>query len=163
MNTWHRIRSITRFCVGYTWQRRNQNAPGFPIGTTESAVKAILGSPTRTTSGLWRTRAVLYNLDDDRTLGLLFDRTTRRLRQTEVSFSQSADPKIMEQTLASMFGGTVPAETQQALQQIVQRQSDQYRFSRNGLKGTIVRNNCDRIYIGIWEASLHGFTNAKQC
>jgi len=138
-------------------------ASGFPIGTTESTVKAALGTPTKTSPGLWRTRAVLYDLDRDRTLGLLFDRTSGRLRQTEAAFSQSVDPQVMQQTLANMLGGNVPDDARRALQQIQQRQTSQYQFTQGRLKGTIVRNYCDRIYIGIWESDLHGFVDARQC
>lgn len=135
---------------------------GFPVGTTEAKVKAQLGEPSSKSSGLWRTRAYIYR-QGDRTLGLLFDRTSRRLRQTEASFDSAVDVQVMEQTLANMLNGQVPPEAVAALQQIHQRQADEYRFSQGGLKGTIVRNNCDRIYIGIWDASLHGFLDAKGC
>ena len=126
-------------------------------------MKAALGTPTKTSPGLWRTRAVLYDLDRDRTLGLLFDRTSGRLRQTEAAFSQSVDPQVMQQTLVNMLGGNVPDDARRALQQIQQRQTSQYQFTQGRLKGTIVRNYCDRIYIGIWESDLHGFVDARQC
>lgn len=131
--------------------------PGFPTGTSENTVRSALGNPTKTTRGVWgNTRAQIYELKPNQvTLGYLFDRNSGRLRQTEVSFAQSVDPQVLQQTLQSMLGNNASAEINQGLQRVYQRSANSYSFTTGGLKGVIERNSSDRIYIGIWEADLH--------
>lgn len=136
---------------------RDRDIPGFPIGTTENAVKAALGNPTKTSRGLWiNTRAAIYDIEPERiTLGYLFDRTSGRLRQTEVSFAQSVAPETMQTTLQRMLREQIAPEITNGLQQVYQRQTNRYSFRQGQLKGAIERNSRDRIYIGIWDANLH--------
>lgn len=131
--------------------------PAFPTGTSEKQVKAILGNPIKTMSGIWgNTRAAIYEIQPSQvTLGYLFDRDSGRLRQTEVSFAQSIEPQVMQETLQQLLNGNVSAEISEGLQQVYQRQSNQYSFSTEELKGVIERDDRDRIYIGVWEADLH--------
>jgi serine/threonine protein kinase, bacterial len=147
-------------------QPKNQNnvientttstVPGFPTGTSESDVKAALGSPTKVSRGLWNTRAFLYRLQPNRVdLGYLFDRKSGVLRQTEVSFAQSVEPQVMQTTLQGMLGGNATSEIKQALQQVHQRQTNRYSFNTGALEGVIERNKQDQIYIGVWDADLH--------
>jgi len=84
------------------------------------------------------------------TLGYLFDRYSRRIRKTEVSFAQSIDSVLA--TLNGLLGHQAPEEIQQGLQQVHQRQFDQYLVV--GSPGTQVEI-IDRIYIGLWETNLH--------
>ncbi|MBW4642281.1 MAG: serine/threonine protein kinase [Goleter apudmare HA4340-LM2] len=145
-----------------------QTIPAFPTGTPRSAVEATLGKPKRDLRGLWpNTRAVTYKVVPKQIdLGYLFDRNSGALRQTEAAFAQSVDSQIMQATLDGMLGGQSSAEIKQGLQQIQQRQSDNFQFTKGGVKGQIVRQNCDFIYISIWDADLHDFVNpasAKQC
>ncbi|MBD2344927.1 serine/threonine-protein kinase [Anabaena subtropica] len=144
------------------------SVPAFPTGTARSTVEASLGKPNRDLRGLWgNTRAVVYRLIPNQVdLGYLFDRNSGVLRQTEVSFAQSVDPEVMQATLNGMLGGQSSTKIQQGLEQIQQRQSDNFRFTAGGVKGQIVRQNCDLIYISVWEADLHDFVNpasAKRC
>ncbi|MBD2305977.1 protein kinase [Chroococcidiopsis sp. FACHB-1243] len=136
---------------------RDRDIPGFPIGTAESAVKAALGNPTKTSRGLWvNTRAAIYDIEPERiTLGYLFDRTSGRLRQTEVSFAQSVALETMQTKLQRMLRDRTTPEITNGLQQVYQRQTNRYSFRQGQLKGEIERNSRDRIYIGIWDASLH--------
>ena len=131
------------------------SVPAFPTGTSEKSVTAALGKPSKTTRGLWNTRAFLYNLEDDVDLGYLFDQKTGILRQTEVSFPQSIQPEVMQTTLQGMLGGNTNSEINQGLQRVRDRQTRQYSFNVGGLKGVIERNKQDRIYIGVWDADLH--------
>ncbi|MBD2354457.1 protein kinase [Tolypothrix sp. FACHB-123] len=145
-----------------------QRVPAFPTGTSRSTVEATLGKPARDLRGLWRnTRAVTYKIVPNQIdVGYLFDRNTGALRQTEAAFAQSVDPQVMENTLDGLLGGQANEEIRQGLRQIQQRQSDNFKFSKGGVKGQIVRQNCDFIYISIWDADLHDFVNpadAKQC
>lgn len=144
------------------------SVPAFPTGTARSTVEATLGKPNRDLRGVWgNTRAVVYRLVPNQVdLGYLFDRKSGVLRQTEVSFAQSVDPEIMQATLNGMLGGQSTAKIQQGLQKIQQRQSDNFSFTSGGVKGQIVRQNCDLIYISVWDSDLHDFVNpasAKRC
>lgn len=133
------------------------NIPGFPTGTSESQVRETLGNPTKTARGIWgNTRAAIYDIQPNQvTLGYLFDRNSGRLRQTEVSFTQSVDTQVMQETLQQMLEGNASAEINQGLQQVYQRRTNRYSFNTGGLKGVIERNDRDRIYIGVWDADLH--------
>jgi serine/threonine-protein kinase len=144
------------------------SVPAFPTGTARSTVEAALGKPNRDLRGVWRnTRAVVYRLVPNQVdLGYLFDRNSGVLRQTEVAFAQSVDPEVMQTTLDGILSGQSNAKIRQGLQKIQQRQSDNFSFTVGGVKGQIVRQNCDLIYISVWEADLHDFVNpasAKQC
>ncbi|BAY92253.1 MULTISPECIES: serine/threonine-protein kinase [unclassified Tolypothrix] len=146
----------------------SQSIPAFPTGTSRSSVEATLGKPKKDLRGVWRnTRAVTYNVVPDQIdLGYLFDRKTGALRQTEAAFAQSVDPQVMQNTLNGMLGGQATAEIKQGLQQIQSRQSDSFQFTQGGVKGQIVRQDCDFIYISIWDADLHDFVSpasAKRC
>jgi serine/threonine-protein kinase len=69
-------------------------------------------------------------------------------------------------TLEGMLGNKATQEINQGLQQVQQRQLDNFRFSTGSLKGQIVRQDCDFIYISIWNANLHDFvspSDARKC
>ncbi|WP_445626278.1 protein kinase domain-containing protein [Nostoc sp. DSM 114167] len=146
----------------------SQSVPAFPTGTSRSDVEATLGKPNQDLRGAWgKTRAVVYKLVPNKIdLGYLFDRNSKTLRQTEVSFAQSVDPQVMETTLNGMLAGQATEEIKQGLKQVQQRQSDNFSFKNGSVKGQIIRQQCDFIYISIWDADLHDFVNpstAKQC
>ncbi|MEH1826089.1 MAG: protein kinase [Nostoc sp.] len=148
--------------------RKVASIPAFPTGTPRSAVEATLGKPNQDLRGAWgKTRAVVYKLVPNKIdLGYLFDRNSKSLRQTEVSFAQSVDPQVMEDTLNGMLGGQATEEIKQGLKQVQQRQSDNFSFKNGSVKGQIIRQQCDFIYISIWDVDLHDFVNpstAKQC
>ncbi|AFZ29402.1 serine/threonine protein kinase [Gloeocapsa sp. PCC 7428] len=138
-------------------QENVSGIPGFPTGTSESQVRAKLGNPTKTARGIWgNTRAAIYDIKPNQvTLGYLFDRNSGRLRQTEVSFAQSVDTQVMQETLQQMLDGNASTEINEGLQQVYQRRINRYSFNTGGLKGVIERNDRDRIYIGVWDADLH--------
>ena len=142
----------------------SQSVPAFPTGTPRSSVEATLGKPAKDLRGAWsNTRAVTYTLVPNQIdLGYLFDRNSGELRQTEAAFAQSVDPQVMQTTLEGMLGGQATEEIKQGLQQIQQRQKDNVSFSQGGLKGQIVRQECDLIYISIWDANLHDFVSVSQ-
>lgn len=148
-------------------ENNNQNPnlprriPGFAPGTQQSYVTEELGNPTKISTGVWpNTRAVLYEdfVPNQVSLGYLFDRSSGRLRQTEISFSPSVELKTMSGTLDKMLNGNTPADIKEGLEAVYQRQSNRYKFVSgrdNSLKGVIERNERDRIYIAVWEADLH--------
>ena len=147
-------------------RNNNQNTnvprsiPGFSPGTQRSYIREELGNPTRVSNGYWDTRAVLYKdfVPDRVDLGYLFDQSSGRLRQTEVTFAPSVAPEMMSGTLGKMLNGNASPDIQQGLQDVYQGKSKRYRFQsgRDGsLKGVIERNDRDRIYIAVWESDLH--------
>ncbi|MDZ7952992.1 protein kinase domain-containing protein [Nostoc sp. DedQUE09] len=145
-----------------------QSVPAFPTGTTRNIVEATLGKPNQDLRGAWgNTRAVVYKLVPNKIdLGYLFDRNSKMLRQTEVSFAQSVDPEVMETTLNGMLAGQATEEIKQGLKQVQQRQSDNFSFKNGSVKGQIIRQQCNFIYISIWDLDLHDFVNpsiGKQC
>ncbi|QFS46929.1 serine/threonine protein kinase [Nostoc sphaeroides] len=145
-----------------------QSVPAFPTGTPRNIVEATLGKPNRDLRGAWgNTRAVVYKLVPDKIdLGYLFDRNSKVLRQTEVSFADSVDSQVMETTLNGMLDGQGTEDIKQGLKQVQQRQSDNFRFNNGSVKGQIIRQQCNFIYISIWDENLHDFVSpstAKRC
>ena len=145
-----------------------QSVPAFPTGTPRNIVEATLGKPNRDLKGAWgNTRAVVYKVVPNKIdLGYLFDRNSKVLRQTEVSFAESVDPQVMETTLNGMLGGQATEDIKQGLKQVQQRQSDNFSFNNGSVKGQIIRQKCNFIYISIWDANLHDFVSpstAKRC
>ncbi|MBD2627472.1 serine/threonine protein kinase [Trichormus variabilis] len=145
----------------------SQTVPAFPTGTSRSTIEATLGKK-KDLRGLWsNTRAVTYKVVPNQIdLGYLFDRKSGVLRQTEAAFAETVNPQLMQSTLNGMLGGQATGEIQQGLKQVQQRQKSNFQFSQGSVKGQIVRQNCDFIYISIWDADLHDFVNpanAKQC
>ncbi|MGH1397477.1 MAG: serine/threonine protein kinase, partial [Trichormus sp.] len=99
-------------------------------------------------------------------LGYLFDRDTGVLKQTEVAFAQSVDPQLMQTTLNGMLNGQATPKIQQGLQKVQQRQLEDFSFAVGSVKGQIIRQNCDLIYISVWDADLHDFVDpasARRC
>ncbi|KAM3096326.1 serine/threonine protein kinase [Phormidesmis sp. 146-35] len=131
--------------------------PGFPTGTSETEVRSALGTPTRVKAGYWaNTRSALYEVVPDRiSLAYIYDQSSGKVRQTEASFAQSIDDLQIRVTLNGMMGSQATDDIMQGLQRVYQRQSNQFSFNQNGLKGTIERNSSDRIYIAVWDADLH--------
>ena len=136
---------------------RPNRVPAFAIGTTQEQILGALGEPSKRSQGYWPgSRAWLYkDFANQIDLGYLFDETTGRLRQTEVSFDPSIDVDVIEKTLDGLLGGNTPDVAREGLQQIYQRQNDLRSFEVGNLKGMIQRNQQDRIYIGIWDADFH--------
>lgn len=133
------------------------NAQGFPTGISRSELENAIGRPPDAdTKGYWgNSRSLLYRLPNQVDLGFSVARSSGRVRQTEVSFPESANPQEMLTTLDGMVGGHAAAEVRHGLRQVRQRQTNQYSFNTGGLEGVIERNEKDRIYIGVWDADFH--------
>ena len=132
--------------------------PIFSPGTLEEQILTVLGEPTWRRKGYWANSiAWLYEdiLPDRADMGYLFDTQTKRLRQTEISFAPSVDLETMQNTLNNMLGGHSSSIAREGLKQIYNRQISLQKFQEDNLEGLIQRNNQDRIYIGVWEASFH--------
>lgn len=131
--------------------------PGFQPGIMKNDVIRMLGTPTGTSSGYWQnTRAVYYELIPKQvSLGFLFDRRSQRIRQTEASFINGVDSRIVLMTLNGMLGCKLNQQIQQGLEKVQQRKFNNYYFKIKTLEGVITRQKDERLYIGIWEADLH--------
>jgi len=145
-----------------------ESVPAFPTGTARNIVEATLGKRSKDLRGAWgNTRAVVYKLVPDKIdLGYLFDRNSQVLRQTEVSFAQSVDPEVMQTTLNGLLDGQATEKIKQGLKQVQERQSDNFSFKNGSVKGQIIRQECNFIYISIWDVDLHDFVSpstAKRC
>ncbi len=135
----------------------NVPVPGFTTGVAEQTIIAKLGEPSKSGTGYWNnTRSAQYDLVPDQvTVAYLYDKDTAKVRQTEASFAQSVDRTVMIETLNGMLDGSLTAPIEEGFNSVWKRNSNQYTFSTATLKGTIERNDRDRIYIAIWEADLH--------
>lgn len=131
--------------------------PGFAVGTSEQEIESTLGAPTSSKPGYWpNTRSALYDIAPDRiTLAYLYDQSTARVRQTEASFAPSIDDLTIRVTLNGMMNSQASPQIMNGLKRVYQRKDNSYTFEQGNLKGTIERNDQDRIYIGVWDASLH--------
>lgn len=117
----------------------------------------MFGTPVSIETGYWpNTQAVFYHLIPNRvSLGFLFDKTSRKLRQTEAAFSQEVELQTILITFNSMSGCRLNPSLESGLKSVYNRQAKDYFFTIDSLKGIIEREQSDRIYIGIWEADLH--------
>ena len=137
--------------------RKTPTIPGYAVGTAESQILSELGEPTDSQArGYWpNTRTALYEILPNRiTLGYIYDRDSGQLVQTEGSFAQSVDDLVVRTALNGMVGGA-SREILQGLGDVQQRRTNQFTFKKGSLKGTIERNERDRIYIGVWDENLH--------
>lgn len=131
--------------------------PAFPTGSNIDDIRSQLGEPTKSGDGYWgNTRSVLYDLvPGEVTVAYIYDPTTNKVRQTEASFAQSVDRSVIADTLNGMMNGGLTASIEQELTNLYERQSNQYTFNTGALKGTLERNDKDRIYLAVWDADLH--------
>ena len=134
--------------------------PSFAPGTQQSYIREELGKPTKTTKGMWNTRAMTYEdyIPGQVSLGYLYDPSSGRLRETEASFVDSVELQTMSKTLNQMLNGNASEDIKRGLEAVYQGKSNRYRFTSgrdNSLKGEIERNEPGRIYIAVWEADLH--------
>jgi serine/threonine-protein kinase len=130
---------------------------GFAVGTAESEILSELGEPTDSQArGYWpNTRTALYEILPNRiTLGYIYDRDSGQLVQTEGSFARSVDDLVVRTALNGMVGGA-SREILQGFRDVQQRRTNQFKFKKGSLEGTIERNERDRIYIGVWDDNLH--------
>ncbi|NET11451.1 MAG: hypothetical protein F6K08_00345 [Okeania sp. SIO1H6] len=131
---------------------------GLPPGILESKVIELLGKPTKVKErGYWpNTRAVIYDLLPNQiTLGYIYDRDSRRLRQTELSVADGVDGLMVRLAFANMLNLRITPEIKQGLQDVRNRKINRYEFKIGNLEGLIERSRNDLVYIGVWEDDLH--------
>ncbi len=123
--------------------------PGFAPGTTATAVTNRLGEPTSTSVSPSATTAV-YELDPNRaTVAYVYDAAGNTVQQAEAIFAPSYDRLIMRTALTGMLNGKSTREIEAGLEQVRTGQINQYPFERNGLRGSIERNNNGFIHIHV--------------
>jgi serine/threonine-protein kinase len=126
--------------------------PTLGIGDEEQQIVSSLGNPTsERQSVIGKDRVLSYkNFDSDRVdVSYTSDNRTGRIKQTEVAFNQSVGIESIEQTLANMLGGNVPEGLQAAVRQVYEGQTDMRSLDLGQYKA-IVRNQKDKIYVGVW-------------
>ncbi|MGC1248426.1 MAG: hypothetical protein WA865_19620, partial [Spirulinaceae cyanobacterium] len=124
--------------------------PGFKPGIKKQQVLQMFGTPAEILPGYWQdTIAVSYDLIPNRvSLGFLFDKESKVLRQTEAAFANSVKFKTVLATLNSMLGCQLNEEIKQGLRQVWQDKNSQYYFNLNTLEGIVHWEKRDRLYIG---------------
>ena len=130
--------------------------PAFPVGTPISTVTQVLGKPSFDTRGQWNTRAVSYTnyLPGQVSLGYLYDPNSRVIRETEIAFNQSVELPVIQKTLDNLLLGSVGDDVNRKLESVYQRQSRRQSFTSGSMKGEIIRDKKDQIYIAIWDTDL---------
>lgn len=126
---------------------------GFPPGASESQVLEALGEPSQTTSGLWGTDAISYDLGTIK-LGYLLDPSSRQIRQTEASFDPNIDRFISRVMVNGMLGSNAPVDVIDEFERVRQGQAQYYEFSHENFRGVIERESDGRIYVGVWDQKL---------
>lgn len=134
--------------------------PIFAIGIPQVSVRDELGPPQESGRGFWpNTTYDLYrfSVPDQGALdlGLIYDRDTLALRQTEATVTDQMSATAMQEILSSMLQAQPPQEILAGLQQVRARVRDTFEFRFEILEGTIERNAQGRIYIATWEPGLH--------
>lgn len=139
-------------------EKRLEEIPIFSTGVKQQEVIASLGKPTSIRKGYWdNTQSVLYQdyVSGKLDLGYIFDRDTKKLRQTEASFASSVDLNVMENTLQHMLQGELTPAIENALAEVYRKETDLRSFSIQNWEGVIERQKEGNIYIGVWEEDLH--------
>ncbi len=121
--------------------------PGLPPGSSESRVQGRLGSPSRaSTVNGFPTR--VYNLIPNRVrLAYVFDPKSKKVQQSEASFSSGIDRYQIRATLLSTLKGQSTVEIERGLDAVIDGVRDRYIFETKKLSGAIERNRYGHIHI----------------
>ena len=132
--------------------------PILSVGTSKEQLKEVLGKPNAIQQGYWdNSNAWIYKNRANGliSMGFLFDLDTDKLQQTEVAIAPTVGLATIEDILDSLLQGNITPSVKQQLQQVYQRQTEEYSFSLENLEGSIKRESNDRIYLGVWQANFH--------
>ena len=123
--------------------------PGLAPGSSQDRVQRRLGNPSRaSTVNGFPTR--VYNLMPNRVrLAYVFDPQSKKVQQSEVTFSPAVDRYQIRATLLSTLQGKSTVEIERGLNAVIDRQRDRYDFSTQRLSGTITRNRHGYVHIYI--------------
>lgn len=136
-----------------------ETIPIFPIGIHRDRIIARLGEPTSNKNGYFPgTQAMSYiNFIPDRVnLGYIYNRNTKKLQQTEISFARSSvDLEIIENTLKKLLAGKMTNPIREALAEVYYGRTDRRFIEIGQYEGMIKREGRrDRIYIGVWDENF---------
>ena len=82
-------------------------------------------------------------------LAYVFDPQSKKVQQSEVTFSPAVDRYQIRATLLSTLQGKSTVEIERGLNAVIDRQRDRYDFSTQRLSGTITRNRHGYVHIYI--------------
>ncbi|MEM8505646.1 MAG: serine/threonine-protein kinase [Cyanobacteria bacterium P01_D01_bin.1] len=121
--------------------------PGLPPGSSESRVRGRLGSPNRSATINGFPTSV-YNLMPNRVrLAYVFDPDSKRVQQSEATFSPAVEHYQIQATLLSTLRGKTTVEIERGLNAVIDRERDRYDIRTNRFSGAIVRNRYGHIHI----------------
>ena len=121
--------------------------PGLPPGSSEGRVQSRLGSPTRA-SIVNGFPTKVYNLMPNRVrLAYVFNPKSKKVQQSEATFSPAVDRYQIRATLLSTLKGKSTVEIERGLNAVIDRKRDRYDFKTQRLSGAITRNRYDYIHI----------------
>ncbi|EDX86019.1 protein kinase domain [Synechococcus sp. PCC 7335] len=121
--------------------------PGLPPGSSQSRVEGRLGSPTQSSTVNGFPTSV-YSLMPNRVrLAYVFDPNSKKVRQSEVTFSPAVDRYQIRATLLSTLEGKSTVEIETGLNAVIDRERDHYDFTTQELSGTITRNRHGYVHI----------------
>ena len=121
--------------------------PGLPPGSSEDRVQSRLGKPSRaaTVNGF---PVEVYNLMPNRVrLAYVFDPQSRKVQQSEATFSPAINRYQIRATLLSTLRGRSTLEIERGLYAVIDRKRDRFDFSTQKLTGTIMRNRHGHVHI----------------
>ena len=129
------------------------DVPILTTGTSESQLVSTLGKPSSERQGLRSGSRILayYDVVPDRVNLSYQSDNTGKIRQTDIYLDQSVSLGAMQETLAKMLGGNVPADVREKLRSVYNRQAQFSFFKLNDLEGKVQRDNKDRVTISVWE------------
>ena len=131
----------------------------FIPGTNADEVLQTLGEPVWRKPGFWADSIAWFYqgiVSPEFKIGYIFDRQSNLLRQAEMAVPLSTDLSTVKVVMNSFLATrSLPSYIHQGLLRVYQRQRKTYSFTKGNLRGIIQRDDSDRIYMAVWEASFH--------
>lgn len=138
--------------------RTDNLVPAFAVGDTTEQMIETLGEPTMESPGYWgNSRAFSYfnYAPDMYALGYLSDRETDKIRQTEITFVESAKLGTIHQAVNDLMLDDYSPEIEYQINKVFSRSQIMQEFTSGNLSGVIQRNSLNGIYIGVWDKDFH--------
>lgn len=127
-------------------------------GTSESQLVSTLGEPTfqeQDRRGKEGSQILVYrDLIPDRVNLSYRSDSQGKIHQTDIALNQELSLGAMQETLAQLLGGEVPAGVKDKLRSVYSRQTDLRSFAVGNRSGQIRRDSKDRVNISVWETGF---------
>ena len=139
-------------------RKASKSVPNFPVGTSKQEIFGSLGEPTMLGKGYWGMSQAFSYLDhapERFALGYLTDNNTELVRQSEITFTPSANLRTIQQAVEQLLLDEYTPEIEHQIMQIYYRSAYAHEFEGNSLQGIIQRNSQDGIYFGVWDKDFH--------